>query len=99
MATSALTTWNNASSVPAILSRGYGRRSTDPVLIVSDGTRILAPVDASGDEPQMLARFERDVFALKRRSQEAANRIVVLEDYDLSVARELVAITQELASV
>ena len=33
----------------------------------------------------------RDVFALKRRSREAANRIVVLEDYDLSVARELVA--------
>jgi starch phosphorylase len=33
----------------------------------------------------------RDVFALKRRSQEAANRIVVLEDYDMSVARELVA--------
>jgi glycogen phosphorylase len=31
-----------------------------------------------------------DVFALKRRSREAANRIIVLEDYDLSVARELV---------
>lgn len=33
----------------------------------------------------------RDVFALKRRSSEIANRVVVLEDYDLSVARELVA--------
>jgi len=33
----------------------------------------------------------RDVFALKRRSREAANRIVVLEDYDLAVAREMVA--------
>lgn len=33
----------------------------------------------------------RDVFALKRRSREAASHIVVLEDYDLSVARELVA--------
>ena len=33
----------------------------------------------------------RDVFALKRRSPEAASRIIVLEDYDLSVARELVA--------
>jgi starch phosphorylase len=32
----------------------------------------------------------RDVFALKRRSSEIANRIVVLEDYDLAVARELV---------
>jgi starch phosphorylase len=33
----------------------------------------------------------RDVFALKRTSSELAGRIVVLEDYDLSVARELVA--------
>jgi starch phosphorylase len=33
----------------------------------------------------------RDVFALKRRSKELASRIVVLEDYDISVARELVA--------
>jgi starch phosphorylase len=31
------------------------------------------------------------VFALKRRSSELAKRIVVLEDYDLAVARELVA--------
>ena len=42
---------------PAILSRGYGRRvmTTEPV-VVSDGSRILAEVQASGDEPQMLAR-------------------------------------------
>jgi starch phosphorylase len=33
----------------------------------------------------------RDVFALKRRSNGLASRIVVLEDYDLAVARELVA--------
>ena len=33
----------------------------------------------------------RDVFALKRRSSELAKRVVVLEDYDLAVARELVA--------
>lgn len=33
----------------------------------------------------------RDVFDLKRRSPEAANRVVVLEDYDMSVAGELVA--------
>jgi starch phosphorylase len=33
----------------------------------------------------------RDVFALKRRSADLANRIVVLEDYDLAVARQLVA--------
>jgi starch phosphorylase len=33
----------------------------------------------------------RDVFALKRGSRELAKRLIVLEDYDLSVARQLVA--------
>lgn len=42
---------------PAILSRGYGRAShVDGVVVVSDGRRVLANLDASGDEPMMLAR-------------------------------------------
>jgi tetraacyldisaccharide 4'-kinase len=42
---------------PAILSRGYGRRSPSKnPTIVSDGRQILADVDAAGDEPLMLAR-------------------------------------------
>jgi tetraacyldisaccharide 4'-kinase len=42
---------------PAILSRGYGRRrQSDGVVVVSDGSRVMAPVHLSGDEPQMLAR-------------------------------------------
>ncbi len=42
---------------PAILSRGYGRAdAVDGVVVVSDGTRVLAPVDRAGDEPLMLAR-------------------------------------------
>jgi tetraacyldisaccharide 4'-kinase len=42
---------------PAILSRGYARRNaSDGVVVVSDGTKVLATVDESGDEPQMLAR-------------------------------------------
>ena len=46
--------WNEH---PAVLSRGYGRReSADGVVVVSDGTRVLAGVESSGDEPQMLAR-------------------------------------------
>ena len=41
----------------AILSRGYGRTSRPgDVVIVSDGTGPLVPVEESGDEPQMLAR-------------------------------------------
>jgi tetraacyldisaccharide 4'-kinase len=47
----------DAGYTPAILSRGYKRRSAgEGVVVVSDGTRVLADVSASGDEPQMLAR-------------------------------------------
>ena len=42
---------------PVILTRGYGRRDKrEGVLVVSDGQRVLEPVDRSGDEPQLLAR-------------------------------------------
>jgi tetraacyldisaccharide 4'-kinase len=41
---------------PAILSRGYKRRSAAALVVVSDGQSVVAGVDASGDEPQMLAR-------------------------------------------
>ena len=42
---------------PAILSRGYARRrASEGVVVVSDGQRVMTPVEASGDEPQMLAR-------------------------------------------
>jgi tetraacyldisaccharide 4'-kinase len=42
---------------PAILTRGYGRRSVLPgVTVVADGTRVLAGVETAGDEPLMLAR-------------------------------------------
>ncbi len=46
-----------AGERPAILSRGYGRRApVDDVVVVSDGTHVLADLDRSGDEPLMLAR-------------------------------------------
>ena len=42
---------------PAILSRGYARRrASEGVVVVSDGQRLIAPVEESGDEPQMLAQ-------------------------------------------
>ena len=47
----------DAGERPAILTRGYARRSPrDGATVVSDGTRILASLDAAGDEPLMLAR-------------------------------------------
>jgi tetraacyldisaccharide 4'-kinase len=42
---------------PAILSRGYARAdATEGVVVVSDGTQVLATIDRAGDEPLMLAR-------------------------------------------
>jgi tetraacyldisaccharide 4'-kinase len=55
---------------PAILSRGYGRRSaTDGVVVVSDGDRVLEPTERSGDEPQMLARSLPGVPVLVARER------------------------------
>ena len=46
-----------AGERPAILSRGYGRRDRAPgVVVVSDGTHVLADLARAGDEPLMLAR-------------------------------------------
>jgi tetraacyldisaccharide 4'-kinase len=43
--------------LPAVLSRGYGRpRALDGAVVVSDGRHVLAPYEAAGDEPLMLAR-------------------------------------------
>ncbi|HEY7286564.1 MAG TPA: tetraacyldisaccharide 4'-kinase [Vicinamibacterales bacterium] len=42
---------------PAILTRGYARRTPqDGVTVVSDGQRVLAALEIAGDEPLMLAR-------------------------------------------
>jgi tetraacyldisaccharide 4'-kinase len=50
-----------AGERPSILTRGYGRRIANPgATIVSDGARVLAGVDESGDEPLMLARTLQD---------------------------------------
>jgi tetraacyldisaccharide 4'-kinase len=44
---------------PAIISRGYGGKSINPVNIVSDGHKILLDSETAGDEPFLIA------FALK----------------------------------
>jgi len=42
---------------PAILTRGYARRTPqDGVTVVSDGKQVLGALDIAGDEPLMLAR-------------------------------------------
>ena len=52
---------------PVILTRGYGRReSTEGVLVVSDGERVLEPVSRSGDEPQLLAQTRATAHLVRR---------------------------------
>jgi tetraacyldisaccharide 4'-kinase len=61
---------------PSILSRGYARKIfEDGVVIVSDGNRVLAGTDRSGDEPQMLARAVPRAAVLVSSSRYLAGRI------------------------
>jgi tetraacyldisaccharide 4'-kinase len=61
---------------PAILSRGYGRqRSADKVVVVGNGREVLVSTEASGDEPQMLARARLDVPVLVASERHLAGRV------------------------
>lgn len=63
---------------PAVLSRGYARRITrDGVVVVSDGARVLVPVDESGDEPQMLASSLHGVPVLVSADRYLAGQLAV----------------------
>ncbi|MCL4819406.1 MAG: tetraacyldisaccharide 4'-kinase [Vicinamibacteria bacterium] len=84
----------------AVLSRGYGGRSTTPVLLVSDGGRVLADAAAAGDEPVLLARAlpgvvvavgpRRDVVG-EEVCRRFAPQLVLLDDgfQHLRLARDL----------
>jgi tetraacyldisaccharide 4'-kinase len=74
-----------AGERPAILSRGYGRRTrADDAVIVSDGRGALVPVRDSGDEPQMLARMlpEVPIVVCARRYRAGA---VAASRFDVTV--------------
>jgi tetraacyldisaccharide 4'-kinase len=61
---------------PAILSRGYARaRARDGVVVVSDGRRIVASLDESGDEPYMMAAMLEGVPVLVCESRALAGRV------------------------
>lgn len=52
-----LTTWLLAEGKRvAVLSRGYWRTSREAMMMVSDGTRVLATPQESGDEPYLIAQ-------------------------------------------
>ena len=61
---------------PAILSRGYARRSpSEGVVVVSDGAQLLADVAHAGDEPFMLARMVPQAAVLVCPSRYVAGRL------------------------
>jgi tetraacyldisaccharide 4'-kinase len=73
----------------AVLSRGYGRRSKSPFVLVSDGTRILASADDSGDEPLELARVVQGLavavgpdraVAGRKLLEELGRHVLLLDD-------------------
>ncbi len=68
----------DAGYKPAILSRGYGRRtSSSTPTVVSDGRQILAAVDTAGDEPLMLARalLDKGVTVVVGADRHACGRL------------------------
>ncbi len=46
---------------PAVLSRGYGGKSSEPVNIISNGKDIIASSVEAGDEPFLIARSLRNI--------------------------------------
>lgn len=60
---------------PSVLSRGYKRRAeARAVTIVADGARVRATVEASGDEPLMLARAVPGAIVVVAADRAAAGR-------------------------
>lgn len=53
----------------ALASRGYGRRSRAPVVVVSDGHFVHASVREAGDEPMLLAGLAPDVPVVVARDR------------------------------
>ncbi|PKN66232.1 MAG: tetraacyldisaccharide 4'-kinase [Deltaproteobacteria bacterium HGW-Deltaproteobacteria-10] len=46
---------------PAVISRGYGSKSINPVNIISDGDKILLDSETAGDEPYLIAQELKNV--------------------------------------
>jgi len=55
-----------------VLSRGYRRRSDRSPLVVSDGFRTMAGVEAAGDEPYMMAKELQEVGVVVGKDRLAA---------------------------
>ncbi len=62
---------------PAVVSRGYGGAYRRPVLVVSDGQRVLAGPRQAGDEPCLLGRRLPGVVVVVARRRVEGARLAV----------------------
>src|SRR3712207_4760697 len=88
-----------------VLTRGYGRREEWRRVVASDGERLMAEVDESGDEPRLLAErllgkaavvCDADrVEAARWATKELGSEVFVLDDgfQHLRIARDLDIVT------
>jgi tetraacyldisaccharide 4'-kinase len=79
----------NAGKRPAVVSRGYGRLDESSLVIVSDGSRVLADSRTGGDEPVLIGSavpglpvvVGRDRFKAACLAHERfGNDVVILDD-------------------
>lgn len=61
----------------AIISRGYGRRVNNPITLVSDGQKIIAPVAEAGDEPLLMAQQLPQAIVAVGADRAAVGRYVI----------------------
>ncbi len=84
---------------PAVISRGYGGATREPVNVVSDGSSLLLDARTVGDEPRLLAETLPGVMVLTgvvrrlpaQRAVEMGADVLLLDDgfQHLAVARHL----------
>ncbi len=88
-----------AGKKPAVISRGYGGSTKEPVNVVSDGRAILLPAELVGDEPRLLAETLPGAMVLTgvvrrlpaRRAVQMGADVLILDDgfQHMAVARDL----------
>ena len=62
---------------PAVISRGYGGRSDQPVNIVADGTNILLDSETAGDEPSLIARVLHNVPVITGAARRITGKVAI----------------------
>ncbi len=64
---------------PAILSRGYKRKSSAPYTVVSDGKKIVSTCAEAGDEPYMIAQAVPEAVMISGSNRSSTSKIACHE--------------------